>query len=270
MRGTLDHEELRTGDGIGDRPEGGLGKEQVARATHHERGDGELAQTGPRVVPGHGPDGAHVQPPVQLGELPSQGVERVQVACGGQHAEPAEKSWRAPRPGEQAERNPERTRAELDDSGEGRDEHAADGQVQYASKRITRGAGHEHQAGHPLRLRQRRLDGHLDTHAPGDDQRRFAAGMAEHSEEIFGVVGDGDRIGHGRRAGPVQTAVVVGHHAMPGTETGQERRPGPQRPTEAVCQHHDPPRAKLLHREVGAVMTEDALLAHGRVHDLSM
>ena len=124
------------------------------------------------------------------GELPGHGVEGVQVARGCHHAQPAKQLRRPARRGEEADRGPERRGAGLHDAGDGRDEDATQWGVQYAGQGVSRRARHQHQTRHSLRLGERRLDGHLDTHAPGDDQRRLATGPPEHGQEIFGVVGD--------------------------------------------------------------------------------
>ena len=57
---------------------------------------------------------------------------------------------------------------------------------------------------------------------------------------------------------------------MPGPEAGKERRPRPQRAAETVGEHHEPTLPQLLHGEVGPVVTEDARLPHGWLHDTSM
>ena len=167
--------------------------------------------------------------------------ERVQVAAWGPPRPAGGGARGAPaRRREEADRGPERPGAGLHDPGDGRDEDAAEWAGPDAGQRVTRRARHQHQTRHPLRLGQRRLDGHLDTHAPGDDERRLAAGPAEHGEEIFGVVGDGDGVGH---AAAGRTGRGPGSRRSPPDARARSRRGTAPRPAASHRDRWRAPRA---------------------------
>lgn len=87
--------QLGVGDGVGhglDR----FGREKpVGGATHDEGRDLQLSQARPRVVATHRPDGAHVDRPVEPGELVRQIGEGVQVGAGREHPDRPERLGRS-------------------------------------------------------------------------------------------------------------------------------------------------------------------------------